>query len=96
MQDLFKYVAKVTNTDSFSDTVEKITNGLKTRTNSVVQRNLLLANFPQGTKSFDRWSAKLIDYADYDWKQASSSGRDAVANYESKIERKGTTRQCLI
>jgi len=76
MQDLFKYVAKVTNTDSFSDTVEKITNGLKTRTNSVVQRNLLLANFPQGTKSFDRWSkeisnaAKLIDYADYDWKQA--------------------------
>ena len=76
MQDLFKYVGKVTNTDSFKDAVQKITAGFRTRTNSIVQRNLLLANFPQGTKSFDKWSkeisnaAKLIDYADYDWKQA--------------------------
>jgi len=76
MQDLFKYVGKVTNTDSFEEAVHKIVNGLKTRTNSVVQRNLLLANFPQGTKSFDRWSkeisnaAKLVDYTEYDWKQA--------------------------
>ena len=76
MQELFKYVGKVLSTDSFAECKEKIITGLKARTNSVVQRNLLLANFPQGTKSFDRWSkeisnaAKLIGYRDYDWKQA--------------------------
>ena len=68
MQELFKCVGKVLSTDSFAECKEKIITGLKARTNSVVQRNLLLANFPQGTKSFDRWSkeisnaAKLIDY----------------------------------
>ena len=37
---------------------------------------MLLSNFPQGKKSFEKWSlqvseaAKLIDYANYDWKQA--------------------------
>ena len=42
---------------------------------SIVQRNLLLVNFPQSTKTFDQWSkektnaTKLIDY-NYDWKQA--------------------------
>jgi len=76
MRDLFQHVGNVTNDDNFDQAIVKITNGLKTRTNSVVQRNLLLANFPQGTKSFDRWSkevtnaAKLIDFANYDWKQA--------------------------
>ena len=41
-----------------------------------MKRNLLLANYPQGTKSFERWSkeisnvAKLINYKNYDWKQA--------------------------
>ena len=43
---------------------------------SVVQWNFLLANFPKGTKTFDQWSkeitnaAKLIDYTNYNWKQA--------------------------
>ena len=46
------------------------------RTNSVVQRNMLLTQYPQGSKSFDKWSieisnaAKLIDYSNYDWKMA--------------------------
>ena len=37
---------------------------------------MLLSNFPQGAKSFEKWScqvgkaAKLIDYTNYDWKQA--------------------------
>ena len=37
---------------------------------------MLLANNPQGTKTFEKWSreitevAKMIDYQDYDWKQA--------------------------
>ena len=42
----------------------------------MVQRNLLLANYPQRIKSFECWSkeisnaAKLINYENYDWKQA--------------------------
>ena len=37
---------------------------------------MLLSNFSQGAKSFERWSqeisntARLISYANYDWKQA--------------------------
>ena len=37
---------------------------------------MLLSNFPQGAKSFERWSqessnaARLISYDNYDWKQA--------------------------
>ena len=74
--DLFQHVGGVLEEDTFQTTIEKITNGLKSRTNSVVQRNLLLANFPQGSKTFERWSkevskaAKLIDYSNYGWKQA--------------------------
>ena len=42
----------------------------------MVQRNLPLVNYPQGTKSFERWSkeinnaAILVNYDNYDWKQA--------------------------
>ena len=37
---------------------------------------MLLSNFPQGTKTFERWSqeisntARLINYDQYNWKQA--------------------------
>ena len=37
---------------------------------------MLLSNFPQGSKSFEKWSqevsnaAKLISYDNYDWQQA--------------------------
>ena len=53
-----------------------ICEGLQSRTNAVVQQNLLCANFPQGTKSFESLSkeisnaAKLINFESYDWKQA--------------------------
>ena len=76
MKDLFKHVGAVTDTDTFDDAVTKIRTGLQGRTNNVVQRNLLPANYLQGTKSFERWSkeissaAKLINYENYDWKQA--------------------------
>ena len=76
LKDLFQHVGGVLEEDTFNQTIAKVSNGLKSRTNSVVQRNLLLANFPQGTKTFGRWSkeitnaAKLIDYTNYDWKQA--------------------------
>ena len=76
MKDLFQHVGGVLEEDTFDQTITKISNGLKSRTNSVVQQNLLLASFPQGTKTFDRWSkeitnaAKLTDYTNYNWKQA--------------------------
>ena len=66
MKDLFEHVGAVTDTDIFD--VTKIPTGIQGRTNNVVQRNLLLANYLQGTKSFEHWSkeisnaAKLISY----------------------------------
>jgi hypothetical protein len=76
MNDLFEHVGKVTTADTFDAAVKKIQDGLKDRTNSTVQRNLLLTNHPQGSKSFEKWSkeitntAKLISYDNYDWKAA--------------------------
>ena len=76
MQSLFDHDGKVTDSDSFDQAVAKIENALKGRTNSVVQRNMLLTRYPQGSKTFDKWSievsnaARLIDYTNYDWKMA--------------------------
>ena len=76
MKDLFEHVGKVVAADSFDEAITKIQEGLKERTNSTVQRNLLLTSFPQGSKSFEKWSkeitntAKLISYTNYDWKAA--------------------------
>ena len=54
MQSLFDHVGKVTDSDSFDQAVAKIENALKGRTNSVVQRNMLLTRYPQGSKTFDK------------------------------------------
>ena len=76
MRNLLEYVGKIAETDTFAQIVEKVKTGLSERTNEVVQRNLLFANFPQGKKSFEKWSqeisnaAKLISYQNYDWKKA--------------------------
>ena len=76
MRNLLEYVGKVASSDTFEQVVTKVKKGLSDRTNEVVQRNLLLANFPQGSKSFERWSqevanaARLISYEQYDWHQA--------------------------
>ena len=76
MTTLFQHVAKVFDTDTYEQAVKKISDGLSERTNKVVQRNMLLSNFPQGSKSFEKWSqevsnaAKLINYDNYDWQQA--------------------------
>ena len=50
MKNLFQHVGKVTNDDSYDVTITKIRDGLNSRTNKVVQRNMLLSNFPQGKK----------------------------------------------
>ena len=76
MKNLFDYVGKVVEGDTFEEAITKIREGLQKRTNKVVQRNMLFTDFPQGNKSFERWSqeistaAQLISYQDYDWKQA--------------------------
>ena len=76
MKSLFEYVGKVQDDDTFEVSITKIREGLQKRTNKVVQRNMLFTDYPQGSKSFEKWSqeistaAQLISYADYDWRQA--------------------------
>ena len=76
MKSLFEFVGKIEDGDTFDQTIEKIRQGLRKRTNKVVQRNMLFTHFSQGTKSFEKWSqeistaAQLISYDDYNWKQA--------------------------
>ena len=76
IKNLFHHIGNVSEKDTFEEAVKKIVNGLQARTNKVIQRNMLLSNFPQGAKSFERWSqetnnaASLISYDNYDWKQA--------------------------
>ena len=76
MKGLFEHVGAVTDTNTFDAVVTKIRTGLQGHTNNVVKRNLLLANYRQGTKSFESWSkeisnaTKRINYENYDWKQA--------------------------
>ena len=76
MKNLFQHVGKVQEADTYADTIKKIKDGLIGRTNQAVQRNMLISNFPQGSKTFEKWSqeisndAQLIDYLNYDWKQA--------------------------
>ena len=94
MHTLFEHVGNVQDADTFDQAIKKIRdNKLSERTNKVVQRNLLLSNFPQGNKSFEKWSlqiseaAKLISYDNYDWKQATV---DAI-NLQQQTERKSIT-----
>ena len=76
MATLFNHVGRVLETDTFDAAITKIRRALSERTNKVVQRNLLLTKYPQGNKSFEKWSveisnaAQLIDYTDYNWKTA--------------------------
>ena len=53
MKDLFQHVGAVETEDTYDEALTKIRTGLQNRTNSVVQRNVLFANFPQDTKSFE-------------------------------------------
>ena len=63
MRDLFQHVGKVKDTVSNAEAINNICKGLQDQTNGIVQRNLLLANFPQRTKSFEKWSKKITNAA---------------------------------
>ena len=54
MKDLFNHIGRVLDTDPYKQAITKIIKGLQDRTNDVVQRNMLLSNYPQGTKSFEK------------------------------------------
>ena len=75
IKNLFQHVGNVSEKDTFEEAVKKIENGPQAHTYKVVKWNMLLSNFPQGAKSFERWSqeisnaARLISYDNYDWKQ---------------------------
>ena len=54
MKDLFQHVGAVETKDTYNEALTRIHTGLQNCTNSVVQRNLLFASFPQGTKFFEK------------------------------------------
>ena len=56
MHTLFEHVGSVAEGETFEEAINKIRTQLTERTNKVVQRNMLLSNFPQGSKTFEKWS----------------------------------------
>ena len=64
MKDLSEHVGTINDTGTFDAAVTKIRTGLQGRTNNVVQRNLVLANYPHGTKSFECWSKEISNAAE--------------------------------
>ena len=97
MKTLFKHVGKVLESDSYAQSVKKVKDGLSDRTNKVVQRNKLFSNFPQGSKSFEKWSveissaAQLTDYTDFDLEQAAE---DAIVLQTSNAKLPCTSLHC--
>ena len=50
MSDLIQDISNVTSDDDYKASLDKIGKKLQSRTNAIVQCDLLFANFPQGTK----------------------------------------------
>ena len=105
MHTMFDHVGNVLDTDTFDEAVQKIRGKLSERTNKIVQRNMLLSNFPQGDKSFEKWSqqvseaAKLIDYANYDWKQAAVDAmilQTSSSKLREKALQENINYECLL
>ena len=76
MQNLFKHVGLVLDTDTYAQAVEKIKIALKKRGNRTSAVFKLFNGHPQGGLSFEAWhrevfkAAKLIDWAGYDHNKA--------------------------
>ena len=98
----FQHVGAVTDTDTFDAKVRKIRTGLQGRTNNVVHRNPLLANYHQGSKSLERWSkeisnaTKLIKCGSYDWKQSTKVTVKLQTSNPKLQERTLQDNVCLI
>ena len=92
MKDLFQHLGAVETKDTYDEALKKIRTGLQNCTNSVVQRNLLFLNFPQDTKSFEKWlkeisNAKKTDRFHRLSLETSRSGCNDLKYTKSKIER---------
>ena len=76
MQNLFKHVGLVVDTDTYEEAVEKVRTALKKRGNRTSAVYKLFNGHPQGGQSFEAWhrevfkAAKLIDWAGYDHNKA--------------------------
>ena len=76
MQNLFKHVGLVLETDTYQQAVDKIAAALKKRGNRTSAVFKLFNGHPQGGQSFEAWhrevykAAKLIDWAGYDAEKA--------------------------
>ena len=68
MQDLFKHVGKVMESDTYDQAVEKIRNALKGRGNRTAAVHKLFSNMPQANQTFDAWHKKVYEFAKtVDW-----------------------------
>ena len=72
VNDLFKYVGKVLQEDTYQQPVDKVKVALKKRGNRTSAVFKLFNTHAQGSQSFDSWhkeirkAAQLIDWTDYD------------------------------
>ena len=102
MKDLFQHVGAVETKDTYDEALAKIRTSLQNCTNIVVQSNLLFANLPQSTRSFEKWSkeisnaAKLIDFAGYNWKQAAVDEMILQTSSPKLRVRKLSSRKCRV
>ena len=68
---LYKHVGAVEEEDTWDETLEKITAGIKGQTNQAVARFKLFLQLPQGDRSFSEWyhtikeQAKRCDFTGY-------------------------------
>ena len=89
MVDLFKHVGKVTDTDTYTQSVEKITTALRKRGNRTAAVFRLFNKHPQGNQSFDVWykgvykASKLIDWTEYN---AEKAAVDALIMQTSSVK----------
>ena len=81
MVDLFKYVGRVNDEDSYNASLEKIRKALKGRGNRTAAVFKLFTGMPKGEKSFDAWHKKVYEAAkqvDWDGYNAEVAAVDAI------------------
>ena len=89
VNDLFKYVGKVLQRDTYDQAVEKVKVALKKRGNRTSAVFKLFNTHSQGSQSFDSWhkevrkAALLIDWTGYD---ADSATVDAIVTQTSSTK----------
>ena len=81
MVNLYKYVGRVNDEDSYDASLEKIRKALKGRGNRTAAVFKLFTGMPKGEKSFDAWHKKVYEAAkqvDWDGYNAEVAAVDAI------------------